>query len=195
MAPRIVVIAGPNGAGKTSAAPELLRDAGGVDVFVNADAIAAGLAGFAPQLAAIEAGRVMLRRLRSLIDAGSDFAFETTLSGKSLSSLLADAVDRGYEIELMYIWLASVDLSAERVRQRVAEGGHSIPESDLKRRFLRSLVNFDRIYRPMARSWRVYNGNSIGPRELVAFGTGSAVDKVLDAKSWAAIREQLEEDG
>lgn len=190
-----MVIAGPNGAGKTSAAPELLRDAGGVDVFVNADAIAAGLAGFAPQLAAIEAGRVMLRRLRSLIDAGSDFAFETTLSGKSLSSLLADAVDRGYEIELMYIWLASVDLSAERVRQRVAEGGHSIPESDLKRRFLRSLVNFDRIYRPMARSWRVYNGNSIGPRELVAFGTGSAVDKVLDAKSWAAIREQLEEDG
>jgi predicted ABC-type ATPase len=93
-----VVIAGPNGAGKSSSAPRLLRDTVGVGAFVNADVIAQGLAGFAPEDVALEAGRIMLQRLDELIGAGSDFAFETTLSGRTVKRLIDRAVAVGYEV-------------------------------------------------------------------------------------------------
>ena len=118
---------------------------------------------------------------------------ESTLSGRSLATLLNDAVGRGYEVELTYIWIASVKLSLDRVRRRVAAGGHNIPERDVLRRFKRSLVNFDKLYRPIARSWQVYDGNSVGPREMIAFGRGTAVDGVLNASAWATVQAQMEE--
>lgn len=96
--PQAVVIAGPHGAGKTSAAPDLLRDAVGIEAFVNADVIAQGLAGFSPQSAAFEAGRVMLRRLRELASERGDLAFESTLAGRSAHGLLTDLVGLGYSV-------------------------------------------------------------------------------------------------
>jgi len=94
--PQCVVIAGPNGAGKTSSAPDLLKDTVGIHSFVNADVIARGLAGFRPESAAGEAGRIMLRRLRELGRTGGDFAFESTLAGRSALCLLASLLRRGY---------------------------------------------------------------------------------------------------
>ena len=82
--PRVVIIAGPNGAGKTTAARELLHGALRVDEFVNADVIAQGLSAFQPERAAMQAGRVMLRRLDELAAASADFAFETTLASGTL---------------------------------------------------------------------------------------------------------------
>src|SRR6188474_1579778 len=81
--PNVVILAGPNGAGKTSSAPVLLRDAFHVGEFVNADVIARGLSGFSADAVAVEAGRLMLRRLDELATRRDDFAFETTLSGKA----------------------------------------------------------------------------------------------------------------
>ncbi len=83
-----MLIAGPNGAGKTSAAPDLLREAVGIDAFVNADVIAQGLSGFRPESAAFEAGRIMLRRLHELTSAHADLAFESTLAGRGAYRLL-----------------------------------------------------------------------------------------------------------
>ena len=88
--PRIVILAGPNGAGKTTASKYLLRDALGIGEFVNADTIAAGLSGFAPESVAFEAGRIVLSRIHSLIDQGVGFSFETALSCKALARLLAN---------------------------------------------------------------------------------------------------------
>jgi hypothetical protein len=82
--PTVVVIAGPNGAGKSTAAPYLLKDALGILEFVNADQIAAGLSAYAPETVAFEAGRIMLQRLRTLAAAKVSFAFETTLSSRTL---------------------------------------------------------------------------------------------------------------
>jgi len=101
------VIAGPNGAGKSSAAPDLLKDAAGIATFVNADVIAQGLAAFRPEDVAIAAGRIMLRRIGELVEAGQDFAFETTLSGRSIERLLSRAKERGYRVHVCYIWLPS----------------------------------------------------------------------------------------
>jgi len=78
--PHVIIIAGPNGAGKTTTAPALLNEALTINNFVNADTIAAGLCAFAPEKAAIQAGRAMLDRIHYLADQNEDFAFETTLA-------------------------------------------------------------------------------------------------------------------
>src|SRR5512133_3437614 len=145
--PQCVVIGGPNGAGKSTAAPDLLRDTVGIDAFVNADVIAQGLAGFNPEAAAFAAGRVVLRRLRELAAARADFALESTLSGRSAAGLLTRLVGIGYDVHVLYLWLPSGDFSLARVRRRVETGGHDVPEDVVRRRFIKSLRNFDRVYR------------------------------------------------
>src|ERR687897_1420278 len=96
IAPLVVVLAGPNGAGKSTSAAHLLRDALGVDEFVNADTIAQGLSAYRPETAAVTAGRVMLERLRALVRLHRDFAFETTLSGRSHARWLRELQAPGY---------------------------------------------------------------------------------------------------
>ena len=116
--PRIVILAGPNGAGKTTLAKYLLPDALEIDEFVNADQIAAGLSAFAPESVAFEAGRIMLRRIDTLIKEKRSFAFETTLSSKTFAHLAARARKLGYAIELIYVALPSAKYARRRVRAR-----------------------------------------------------------------------------
>lgn len=191
--PQCVVIAGPNGAGKTSAAPGLLRDTVGIDTFVNADVIAQGLAGFRPESAAFEAGRIMLRRMADLVRARVDLAFESTLAGRSAAGLLRRAVRSGYDIHVFYLWLPSPDLALARVRRRVAEGGHDVPEAIIRRRFRKSLINFDRLYRPIATTWRLYDGSAFGGQAIVAHGTGAGTLTIVEAATWREIERQMKE--
>jgi predicted ABC-type ATPase len=187
------VIAGPNGAGKTSAAPDLLQTAVGIDAFVNADVIAQGLAGFSPASAAFEAGRIMLRRLDELARAREDFAFESTLAGRSVRGRLTDLVGIGYDVHIFYLWLPSPDLAVARVRRRVEPGGHDVPEPVIRRRFWKSLINFDRVYRPVATTWRLYDGSSLAGRPLIAHGTGAGEPRIADRPKWKEIRQRIEE--
>ena len=94
--PNIVILAGPNGAGKSTIAPALLRDELLVTEFVNADVIASGLSAFAPETAAIAAGRIMLMRAKELAARKESFALETTLSSRSLAPWIADLIAAGY---------------------------------------------------------------------------------------------------
>lgn len=105
--PHLVVLAGPNGAGKSTAAPAVLRGQLGVLEFVNADTIAQGLSAFLPERAAIEAGRIMLTRLRQLTSHGHSFAFETTLASCTFAPQITDWVQRGYVFHLIFLWLPS----------------------------------------------------------------------------------------
>lgn len=189
--PQAIVIAGPNGAGKSSAADALLRGRVGADNFVNADVIAAGLNPGNPQAAAIEAGRIMLGRLRDLAAAGTDFAFETTLSGRAYQRFFTSLAVAGYEIEVHYFWLVSPDISVNRVRRRVELGGHDIPLSDIQRRFQRGAENFYRLYRPLASRWFVYSASEAGRHGDVAQGSGVSVQKVHDAAAWIAFQQQV----
>lgn len=191
--PQCVVIAGPNGAGKTSAAPDLLHDTVGIDAFVNADVIAQGLAGFGPETAAFEAGRIMLRRLDELARSRTDFAFESTLSGRSVVRLLAGLRGDGYDVHVFYLWLPSPDLAVARVRRRVDMGGHDVPEPVIRRRFWKSLVNFDRLYRPVTTTWRLYDGSVLGGRPLIAHGSGADRPMIDDEAKWTKIRKRIEE--
>jgi predicted ABC-type ATPase len=191
--PQAVVIAGPNGAGKTTAAPQLLQAGVGIEAFVNADVIAQGLAGFRPQSAAVEAGRIMLQRLDELVEEGADFAFESTLSGRSVRGRILDLTARGYGVHLCYLWLPSPEMAVERVRRRVESGGHDVPEPVIRRRFWRSLMNFEQIYRPIVDSWHLYDGSRLPQLPLVAHGTATDQPKVVDSQIWSVVHRQIEE--
>jgi predicted ABC-type ATPase len=191
--PQCVVIAGPNGAGKTSSASRLLRDTVGVSAFVNADVIAQGLAGFSPEAQALEAGRIMLTRLGELVAAREDFAFETTLSGKSVERFLTKAVSSGYEVHVYYLWLPSPDVAVVRVRERVAAGGHNVPEKVIRRRYMRSLLNARRLVSSDVTMWRMYDASALESPRLIAHHAGDRPLVIDDGPCWDKVVRTLEE--
>jgi predicted ABC-type ATPase len=123
--PIVYIIAGPNGAGKTTCAFSIMPELLDCYEYANADAIAAGLSPFKPLEVSMEAGRLMLKRIRDLAESGVTFAIETTLASKSLAPFLARCKRRGYSIRLIFIWVNSVELAVERVKRRVESGGIS----------------------------------------------------------------------
>jgi len=147
--PHVIVLAGPNGAGKSTSARDVLAETLGVTTYVNADVIAAGLSGFDPDAAVVEASRIMVERLRELAEMRANFAFETTLAARSYFTWLRQLNESGYTIRLYYFWLQSPDIAVARVAVRVRMGGHNIPEGTIRQRYVRSAKNFFRLYRPL----------------------------------------------
>jgi predicted ABC-type ATPase len=146
--PMLYMIAGPNGAGKTTAAMRLLPDFLSVHEFVNADSIAYGLNPLDAQGQEVAAGRVMLKRIHDLISAKKSFAFETT-GASHFISILNEAKAAGYHLGLIYLWLPLVSFAKFRVKMRVAQGGHDIPDNVIERRYKRGLYNVWHHYLPL----------------------------------------------
>lgn len=188
--PQLFILAGPNGAGKSTTARVLLPETLGIEQFVNADNIAAGLSPFAPQTAAMEASRIMLNRIRVFLQRRQSLAFETTLAGRSTLPLLRDAVEADYSTGIVFIWLRSPDLAVRRVADRVALGGHSVPTETIVRRYHRGLVNFWDRYRELVQVWTLCDNSET---KLVEVARGSLDNQlaVLDAGRWSAIQESV----
>lgn len=157
--------------------------------YVNADAIAAGLSPFRPLEVSVDAGRLMLKRIRELAESGRAFAFETTLASKSFAPFLARCKRQGYSIRLIYIWVNSVELAVERVKRRVESGGHHVPEGTVRRRYERSLKNFFRLYLPLADEWRFYD-NSLDEPALIARKLHGASVEISNSKFWESLRRE-----
>jgi predicted ABC-type ATPase len=139
--PTCWIIAGPNGAGKTTFAMEYLPKVAGCTHFINADLIAAGLSPLAPERELVAASRIFLREIEERIEQREDFAFETTLAGRTYLRLIERLRTNGWQVELVYLALPSIEMSKLRVAERVAHGGHNIPLPAIERRFPRSLRN------------------------------------------------------
>jgi predicted ABC-type ATPase len=154
---KIVIIAGPNGAGKTTFAREFLPNEAGCPVFVNADLIAAGLAPFDPARVALRAGRLMLEEIHAHVRKSESFAFETTLSGRHYALLIPQWRERGYKVKLIFLSLPTPAMAVERVRVRVAQGGHNVPPDVIRRRFFSGRRNFENIYRKLVDVWVLYD--------------------------------------
>lgn len=180
--PQLRIIAGPNGSGKTTFVRDFLPRYVSIPHFVNADLIAAGLAPFAPQTAALRAGRLVIEEIRRLADERVDFAFETTLSGRSYVPMLREFKERGCEIYLYFLWLPDVAMNLRRVAHRVQQGGHNVPEEDVRRRYRRGIANFLSVYRPLTDFWIVYDNSGIWPREI-AFARAD-MPTILDEDSF-----------
>ena len=163
---KVIIIAGPNGAGKTTFAREFLPNEAACPVFVNADLIAAGISPFAPEAAAVHAGRLMLAELDRHFLAGESFAFETTLSGRGYLRHIKRWQLAGYRVELIFLRLGSPDEAIARVAQRVRQGGHDIPEAIIRRRFATGLHHFEHLYAPRVDAWALYDNSGEWPKLL-----------------------------
>jgi predicted ABC-type ATPase len=166
MAPKIVIIAGPNGAGKTTFAREFLPAEADCPLFINADLIAAGLAPFRPESAALRAGRLMLEEIDRNAATGNSFAFETTLSGHTYAKRIPEWRERGYTVKLIFLSLATPEEAIARVATRVQQGGHHVDEDVIRRRFASGMRNFLEIYRLLADYWQWFDNSGTAPRLL-----------------------------
>jgi predicted ABC-type ATPase len=188
--PNIIIIAGPNGAGKTTAAADILVGALAVHEFVNADTIAKGLSAFQPESVAFDAGRIMLQRLDHLTAQRANVAFETTLASRTFASWIKTLKQTGYEFHLLFFWLPSADMAVARVRRRVLEGGHHVPEEVIRRRYEAGLRNFFRLYRPLAATWQFCDNSVHGSRRLVASGELQQATMVFDRDLWNNVNRE-----
>ena len=162
-AKKIIIIAGPNGAGKTTFAQEYLPNEANCPIFVNADLIAAGLSPFRLADAAIRAGRLMLEEIDNHARAGRTFAIETTLSGRGYVRRIRQWRADGYTVKLIFLSLATPEEAITRVKSRVSQGGHDVPEAVIRRRFNAGLRNFQNIYRHCVDDWFGYNNSGTIP--------------------------------
>ena len=158
---RILIIAGPNGAGKTTFAKEYLPNEAGCPIFVNADLIAEGLSPFQPDIVAIRAGRLMLSQINEHVRKRESFAFETTLSGRGYARRIPRWQGQGYQVKLFFLRLPTPEMAIVRVKQRVREGGHDVPEAVVRRRFHSGWRNFENIYRDLADEWVLYDNSGV----------------------------------
>ena len=137
------IIAGCNGAGKTTASFTILPD--------------------------VEASRIMYKRIKELIASRETFAMETTLATRSVANLIREAQREGYYVTLLYFWLNTPDLAVERVKMRVAAGGHNIPEATIRRRYEAGIHNLFELYLPISDYWLIAD-NSMSPMQIIAKG-------------------------
>ena len=165
---KIIIIAGPNGAGKTTFAQKFLPAEAKTLRFINADLIAAGLAPFNPESVAVKAGRLMLEEIDKCVNAGQNFAFETTLSGLAYLHKIKIWQSLGYQVKLWFLSLPSADIAVSRVAIRVSQGGHNIPEQIIRMRFKAGLHNFHHRYNKIVDAWAYYD-NYVTPPKLIGW--------------------------
>lgn len=188
--PEMIVVGGPNGAGKTTYVDGFLSER--EMLYLGADAIAAELSPTPGENIAISAGREFLKRIEQAIQNREDLIVESTLSGRTFQRVIQSAKAAGYRVTIFFLWLDSADLSLARVKERVAKGGHDVPEADIRRRFLRCLRNFWHLYRPLSERWNL-SYNSDGQLETVA--TGNVDDVAVSNPNLFATFQQLIEQG
>jgi predicted ABC-type ATPase len=163
MGKKCYIIAGSNGSGKTTFANEFLPVEAECLNFINADLIAQGLSPFQPNKMAVEAGKLMIQSINECVRKNESFAFETTLSGKGYIKKIKEWKEQQYEIIIYYLKVPTVKFAIERVKLRVSQGGHNIPEQDIIRRFKRSWINFQQIYKLLADSWIIFDTSASQP--------------------------------
>lgn len=185
----IYIIAGPNGAGKTTAAYDLLPHFLNTNEYVNADSIAHALSPFNADKVALQAGKIMLRRVDELVTQNKSFALETTLARKNYVQLLADCKKAGYQTNLIFLWLHNVKLAIERVKLRVVQGGHSIPTDTIERRYKRGMENLFKLYMPVVDNWWLYDNSDATPKVISKQFIGKSIE-IIDAKRWQLLLDE-----
>ena len=190
MSKNLYIISGCNGAGKTTASYTVLPEVLDCKEFVNADEIARGLSPFNPESVVIEAGRLMLQRIEDLLSKDESFSIETTLATKSYINLVRRAQEKGYTVRLLFFWLNSPDLALQRIAERVAKGGHNIPEPIVRRRYVTGISNLFRLFMNEVDSWEIYD-NSKYPAIQIARGGKDDETSIIVESTYKTIADYV----
>ncbi len=190
MSKNLYIISGCNGAGKTTASYTVLPEVLHCKEFVNADEIARGLSPFNPESVAIEAVRLMLQRIEDLLVKDESFSIETTLATKSYINLVRRAQVKGYTVRLLFFWLNSPELALQRIAERVAKGGHNVPEPIVRRRYVAGICNLFRLFMSEVDSWEIYD-NSEYPAVQIARGGKDDETSIIVESTYKTIAEYV----
>jgi len=174
------------GAVKTTASETILPELLNCREFVNADNIARGRSPFNVEAVAFDAGRIMLNRIKELLEDGVDVAIETTLSTRSFVSMVHEAHRRDYKVTLIYVWLENYELAIDRVAKRVSKEGHHVPSDTIKRRYERGIRNLIHLLIPIVDYWIVTN-NSNEALEEIASGEKLLAHTITNEYRWEQI--------
>jgi len=183
--PACYIVAGSNGAGKTTFATEFLPHYAKCPNFINPDLIARGLSPFDPDRALARAGRLVLERITEMAAQRVDFAFETTLAGRSYVRLIQDLRTTGYRVHMFYLWIPGPELALLRIRERVQKGGHNVPAHDVRRRYARTLRNLFQLYRPLLDTLHFFDNSR--PELHLIFKDEIGATTVFDDTAYAAL--------
>ena len=190
----LYIISGCNGAGKTTASYTILPEIIECKEFVNADEIAKGLSPFQPEKVAFESERIMINRINKLLKENESFAFETILSTRSYRNKIIQAKKQGYTITLLFFWLNNIELAKERVKTRVKEGGHNIPENVIERRYFKGIFNLFDIYLPIIDGALIFD-NSFGKHQLIAHKMGTDNLEIIDSDKFKQLKKVYDTKG
>jgi len=185
--PKLYIISGCNGSGKTTSSYSLLPEMLECRQWVNSDEFAKALSPFDPSVASVRAGRYMLLKINYLLENKENFSIETTLATRSLLKIIARAQEMGYEVTILYFWLSSPGMAIERVKKRVASGGHDIPVEVIKRRYYMGLDHLFNYYIPVCDHW-ILADNSHSPFSVIAQGNKGEEPLIRNAKKYDIVR-------
>lgn len=188
--PRMVILAGPNGAGKTTFSRTLLEGENGRLLFLNADIEARNLLPGDVSSVAVPAGRIVLEKMKENLRELRSFAIETTLSGRIHLKYVIGAVSAGWQVDLNFLWLDSVELAHQRVAARVAAGGHDIPGSVISRRYFRGMQMLA-VYCKEVSMWTIFD-NSDKESAIVASGSKNEI-KIENNEKFQEIKKYWKE--
>ncbi len=180
--PSLTIIAGPNGSGKstfTRSTQEVLQ----VPV-IDPDAEARQLRPDAPESAAIQGGRKAIKRARTYLANNDSFAVETTLAGNTYLRMVAEAKQKEWQVNLIYVGVDNVETSIKRVAQRVAEGGHNVPKADIRRRYTRSLANLPIALQQADRTVIFDNSTEVGYQKVLTLENGRVTEQASELPEW-----------
>lgn len=164
----LYIIAGANGSGKSTLAETILEKSN--LKFLNADDIAREISPDAIDKIPITAGKIYFKRLNEYFNKNISFAVESTLSGNNIFRIISRAKQQNYKIILIYTFLKNCSICIERVKNRVKNGGHNVPEKDIIRRYYKSLIKFWNEYKYNVDEWTLfYNGFEYAPI-IVSYG-------------------------
>lgn len=178
----LTIIAGPNGAGK-STFTRTTQEALQVPV-IDPDREARLLQPENPEAAALAGGRQAIKRARAYLANNQSFAVETTLSGNTYLRIMAEAKRKGWQVNLIYIGVDNVQTSIERVAQRVAAGGHNVPEEDIRRRYIRSLANLVVAIQQGDHTSIFENSTRVGYQQLLIIENGRVTEQASELPEW-----------
>jgi predicted ABC-type ATPase len=181
--PTLTVIAGPNGSGKSTLTAAVNFE-GRVNL-VDPDAIARRINPSEPALGAAAAAREAIARCRKYLANKTSFAVETTLAGKGAIAMMRQAKSAGFRIQLLYVALSSPELHIQRVRLRVSQGGHDVPDEDILRRYARSLAHAPEAMR-LADEAVVFDNSGLDRQRMLEVRKGRITWRRVRIPSWVA---------
>ncbi len=186
----LYVIAGPNGAGKSTLATAVLPE--GLQSFdgdKEMKMIQAKFPSTEDSQIFSHVNEVLFPQAKlDAIKDGRDFAYETNLTTDAVVDTLQAFVRAGYQTELIFIGLPSVEQAMVRVQLRVAQGGHSVAPDLVRSNYREGLVNLakyiSRFDRAIVLENAVRRMVSL-PRMVAKFQKGKMVEKAKEVPKWA----------